>query len=196
MKLIKQKAELLYVTPNAEEHIERAGRICYKSESKIDKGTAEIFVGHLKKLGHLSVIEHAYASFLFVTNRGVSHELVRHRLASYSQESTRYVRYQDTEYIEPTWYADATDEQKRLFEDSLSYTEICYGQLLKTGWRPEQAREVLPNALKTEIVMTANLREWVHVFKLRCSNKAHPQIRDLMYQARTRLWEQVPVLFK
>ena len=195
MKLIKQSATLVHVTPDAERMIERAGRVCYKSTANITDTSAREFVKRLKASGHGSVLEHGVATFLFVTNRGVTHELVRHRLASYSQESTRYVRYQDVEYIEPTWYADATDEQKRLFEDSLSYTEICYSQLLKSGWRPEQAREVLPNALKTEIVMTANLREWMHVFSLRCSSKAHPQIRELMWMAKRRLAYEVPSLF-
>ena len=196
MKLIKQTATLVHVTPNAEKMIESAGRTCYKSESNITDTSAREFVNRLKTSGHHSVIEHAVATFRFVTNRGVTHELVRHRLASYSQESTRYVRYQDVEYIIPTWYSDASDEQQRLFEDSLSYAERYYGKLLKAGWRPEQAREVLPNALKTEIIMTANLREWMHVFNLRCSKKAHPQIRELMWMAKRRLAFEVPSLFE
>ena len=176
--------------------IESAGRTCYKSESNITDTSAREFIKSLAASGHLSVVEHAVATFRFITNRGVTHELVRHRLASYSQESTRYVRYKAAEYITPAWYSDASDEQKRLFENSLAYAETHYGALLKSGWRPEQAREVLPNALKTEIVMTANLREWMHVFNLRCSKKAHPQIRELMWMAKRQLAFEVPSLFE
>jgi thymidylate synthase (FAD) len=117
-------------------------------------------------------------------------------LASYSQESTRYVRYQDIEYITPTWWANATEDQKNMLREALTWSEFYYNELLQSGWRPEQAREVLPNALKTEIVMTANLREWVHVFNLRCSKKAHPQIRELMWMAKRQLAFEVPSLFE
>lgn len=195
MKLIPQSVTLVHVTPNAEKMIESAGRTCYKSEHRITNDSAREFVKGLTSSGHLSVVEHAMATFRFVTNRGVTHELVRHRLASYSQESTRYVRYQDIEYITPTWWADATEDQKNMLREALTWSEFYYNELLQSGWRPEQAREVLPNALKTEIVMTANLREWVHVFNLRCSKKAHPQIRELMWQAKRLLAYEVPTLF-
>jgi thymidylate synthase (FAD) len=196
MKLIPQSATLVHVTPNAEKMIESAGRTCYKSEHRITNDSAREFVKGLASSGHLSVVEHDVATFRFVTNRGVTHELVRHRLASYSQESTRYVRYQDVEYITPTWWADATEDQKNMLREALTWSEFYYNELLQSGWRPEQAREVLPNALKTEIVMTANLREWIHVFNLRCSKKAHPQIRELMWMAKRQLAFEVPSLFE
>lgn len=196
MKLIKQTATLVHVTPNAEKTIEQAGRTCYKSEANITDTSAREFVNRIKTSGHHSVLEHGVASFRFITNRGVTHELVRHRLASFSQESTRYVRYQDIEYITPTWWADATDNQKNMFKEALTWSEFYYNELLNDGWTPEKAREVLPNALKTEIVMTANLREWMHVFKLRCSKKAHPQIRELMWMAKRQLAFEAPSLFE
>ena len=193
--MIRQSATLLWITPNVEKEIERAGRTCYLSTANITDDSAKKFVNRIKTSGHHSVLEHGVASFRFITNRGVTHELVRHRLASYSQESTRYIRYNDIEYIRPCWYADASKEQKKAFSAALTWSEFHYNKLLKIGWTPEQAREVLPNALKTEIVMTANLREWLHVFDLRCSTKAHPQIRELMWMARRIMEYEVPSVF-
>jgi len=126
----------------------------------------------------------------------VTHELVRHRLASYSQESTRYVRYDDNmEFIRPVWWDQWSDVERESWERVMVLAEKEYRLLMKSGNRPEQAREVLPNSLKTEIVMTANLREWRHCFKLRCSKKAHPQIRHLMMDCLKGFQEAVPVLF-
>lgn len=178
MIITDQKHEILTNSVYPVELVEKAGRICYQSE----KGdNSKDFVKKIIAHGHESVIEHASASVLFTTNRGVTHELVRHRIASYSQESTRYVRYDGKmEFIRPVWWDEWSDQERRTWEESMKNAETAYCSLIKSGSRPEQAREVLPNSLKTEIMMTANFRVWRHVFKLRCSTKAHPQIRALL----------------
>ncbi|MBU1558231.1 MAG: FAD-dependent thymidylate synthase [Gammaproteobacteria bacterium] len=180
------------------QQVERAGRTCYKSEDKITNDSAERFVRMLVKLKHETVIEHVVASVRFITNRGVTHELVRHRLCSFSQESTRYVRYQDVEFIKPIWWEDPNypASSKELWVQSMQAAEIHYAQLLQNGDKPEQARDVLPNALKTEIVVTANLREWRHIFTLRCAREAHPQIRALMRDCLHGFHEAIPVVFE
>jgi len=196
MKIVDQYWEWIQRPRKPLELIEKAGRTCYKSEDKISTGSALKFVQMLKKSGHESVIEHAVASVRFVTNRGVTHELVRHRLASYSQESTRYVRYGgDMEFIKPVWWDDWSNTEKHAFRASCDFSEESYKALILSKSSPEQAREILPNSLKTEIVMTANSREWMHVFKLRCSKKAHPQIRELMISCREGFKKEIPILF-
>jgi len=185
--------------------IESAGRTCYKSEDKITPDSEEKFIRMLKDRGHSAMIEHSMASVRFITNRGVTHELVRHRLCAFAQESTRYVDYQDEmEFIKPIWWNDNFKElhscspirtSQEKWVDAMRSSESYYKRLRKENWRPEQAREVLPNSLKTEIVVTANLREWRHIFKLRCSKAAHPQIRNLMRSCLKGFRSEIPVLF-
>lgn len=195
MRLIEQRWEWMAKPALPLGLIERAGRTCYKSEGKITDDSARKFVETILKRGHESVIEHVSATVKFITNRGVTHELVRHRLAAYSQESTRYVDYQDEmEFIRPVWLAAGGEMDT--FMAMCSSAEDAYRHLRSIGWRPEQAREVLPNALKTEIVMTANLREWRHVFKHRTSKAAHPQMRALMLDCLLGFRRAVPVLFE
>jgi thymidylate synthase (FAD) len=171
--------------------IERATRTCYKSEENMDDITpeqSEAFLDGVMDRGHLSVIEHSDASVRIITNRGVTHELVRHRLAAYSQESTRYCNYskskfgQELTFIKPVWWKDGVKphDPQNIFLKSLENDEENYLALIDYGWSPQQAREILPNALKTEIVMSCNFREWNHVFNLRCSKAAHPQIKAIM----------------
>ena len=198
MKIIQQSWGWVQKPIHPLEIIERAGRTCYKSENRITEGSAAKFVKMILDLGHESVIEHVNASICFITNRGVTHELVRHRLASYSHESTRYVRYNnELEIIKPVWWDDPkyTEAQKQNWLQAVEYAEQVYLKALELGDKPEQAREVLPHALKTEIVMTANLREWRQVFKARCSNKAHPQIRALMLDCLQGFAKEIPVVF-
>jgi len=198
MKIIDQSWQWLQKPVNPLELIERAGRTCYKSEHRMAPGSAEKFVKMLVELGHEAVIEHVHASVLFITNRGVTHELVRHRMASYAQESTRYVRYNgEMEFIKPVWWHDAnySEEQKDNWSKAMQLSEDLYLKALALGDKPEQARELLPNSLKTEIVITANLREWRHIFKLRCSNKAHPQIRMLMLDCLQGFIQEIPIVF-
>lgn len=199
MKLIEQGFELIDVLDpmNMLQKIERAGRTCYKSEDKITQTSAEGFVQRILKSGHHSVIEHVNITVRFITNRGVTHELVRHRLAAYSQESTRYCNYggDDIVYITPVWWNDTSPKQQQTFISQLEHAELTYKELLRAGWSPQQAREVLPNALKTEIVVTANVREWRHILTLRCSKAAHPQIRELMLPLLDCFSTRLPVLF-
>ena len=196
MKIVDQYWEWVQKPCKPLELIEKAGTTCYKSEDKISQGSALKFVKMLKESGHESVIEHAVASARFVTNRGVTHELVRHRLASFSQESTRYVRYGgDMEFITPVWWHSWSSDERNIWKKAMMSAEKEYLALLKAGSRPEQAREVLPNSLKTEIVMTANLREIYHILSLRCSKKAHPQMRALMLDFLEGMHETVPVIF-
>ena len=209
MILIKPSHKILFISPKPLETIEVAGRTCYKSEDKITKGSAEKFVKMIIKRGHLSVIEHAYMSVRFICDRGITHEIVRHRLAAYSQESTRYCNYKGgVTFVIPPWIRDINCGEYK-FEDPLFLpcssskvwfhamldAEIDYIDLLELGWSPQQARSVLPNSLKTEIIMTANLREWMHVFSLRTSKTAHLQMRELMIPLLEEMKILVPIIF-
>jgi len=196
MQIVEQNWSWMQKPANALELIEKAGRTCYKSDDRISPGTSEKFARMLMKQGHESVIEHAVASVRFITNRAITHELVRHRLASYSQESTRYVRYDgNMEFIRPVWWEDWTTAEQESWKRAMQSAEDEYRFLLNSGSRPEQAREVLPNSLKTEIVTTANLREWRHIFRLRCNKAAHPQIRSLMTDCLKGFHREIPVIF-
>lgn len=224
MKIIKPSYEIETPFKGFEvlKHIEKAGRTCYKSEDKITEDSAIKFAERIMKSGHESVIEHFSFSVRFICDRGVTHELVRHRLASYSQESTRYVRYGNITVIMPNWigavlkgeWAEVSKSHSQNFvnlkgsKTSLSvsddvYTwlramkdsEDHYTKLLDLGWKPQQARSVLPNSLKTEIVTTANLREWRHILRLRTGKPAHPQIREVMIPLLKELQSRIPVLF-
>jgi len=152
------------------------------------------------KLGHYSVLEHGSVSFRFVCDRGVTHEMVRHRLAAYSQESTRYCNYSKSKFggeikvIEPPF---KHTRSKFLWEQTCKHIEATYLNLIKLGEKPEIARSILPSCLKTEIVMTCNFREWLHVFSLRTSDnmRAHPQIREIMDVAKNILKSQCPAIF-
>lgn len=156
--------------------IERAGRVCYKSEDKITADSHENFIRGLIKRGHEAVLEHETVSVHIICDRGVTHELVRHRIGSYCQESTRYVNYKEgLTVIAP----DLTPKQHRIWYEAMLASEQAYKDLLEDGVKPEIARGVLPNSLKTEIIVTFNIREWRHFFKLRCAKTAHPQMREI-----------------
>ncbi len=192
--------------------IETAGRVCYKSEDKMTPESAEKFVRQIRDRGHHSVLEHSAMTVRFICDRGVTHEIVRHRLAAYSQESTRYCNYKGgVTFVIPPWVdikegnysqRDECEVYKRTKSDmwgwleAMYYTERKYIQLLDEKWSPQQARSVLPNSLKTEIVMTANLREWRHVFTLRCSKAAHPQMQELMVPLLAECKKIIPVIFE
>lgn len=177
--------------------IERIGRTCYKSEDRITPDSAATFVKMVLKRGHESVIEHASMSVRFIVDRGVSHELVRHRLAAFSQESTRYCNYGKADsitVIQPCFWAEDSD-QFVCWKHAMRHAESYYMELLSHGASPQEARSVLPNSLKTEIVMTCNLREWRHVFRLRTSKAAHPQMREVMVPLLAEVKTRIPVLF-
>lgn len=166
--------------------IEFAGRTCYKSEDKISTESARHFVRDIVQVKHHeSVIEHVSVSVQFTVDRGVSHELVRHRLASFSQESTRYCNYSKAKFggeitlIRPCFF-EPDSRGYLVWEEACHTAERSYLQLLMFGRSAQEARSVLPNSLKTQLVMTANLREWRHIFKLRTAKAAHPQMRQVM----------------
>lgn len=184
--------------------IERAGRTCYKSENNISEGSAEKFISNIIKSGHESVIEHEKITVRFICDRGVTHELVRHRIASYSQESTRYCNYcndkfgNELTFIKPCFWDESTEGGKaktEIWKQSLSDIEKQYFKLIELGARPEEARSILPNSLKTEIVVTMNMRSWRNFFRLRTSERAHPQIRQISIALLEELKEKLPVLF-
>lgn len=180
--------------------IERCGRVCYKSEGKIEEGSAEKFVAGIIKRGHEAVLEHASVTVKFVVDRGVSHEIVRHRIASYCQESTRYCNYSKDDFgseitcIIPH-YLDYKSEGWETWKAAMKSCEEAYFKLLDIGHTAQEARAVLPNSLKTEVVMTANLREWRTFFKLRCANAAHPQMREVTRPLLEDFKNLIPVVF-
>ena len=202
MKIIKPSARIVSSVDGDEilKRIEEYGRVCYKSENRITEDSAKRFVENLIKRGHESVLEHISVTVKFVCDRGVSHEIVRHRLASYSQESTRYCNYSKGDFngeitvIEPCFLVPGTAGYDMWYK-ACQMAEQYYFSMLDWGCMPEEARAVLPNSLKTELVMTANLREWRHFFKLRTSKAAHPQMRELTVPLLSEFKEKIPVVF-
>lgn len=180
--------------------IEKIGRVCYKSEERIGEGTAEKFIAGIIKRGHESVIEHGSITVKVTCDRGVTHEIVRHRIASYSQESTRYCNYSKDGFggeitvIRPFYLVEGT-ECWQYWKEACWTAERRYFELLNWGCTPQEARAVLPTSLKTEVVMTANLREWRHFFKLRTAPAAHPQMREVAIPLLHQMRSQVPVIF-
>lgn len=180
--------------------LEQCGRVCYKSEGQITPGSAEKFLAGIIKRGHEAVLEHCSFTVKFICDRGVSHEIVRHRLASYCQESTRYCNYSKGSFggeitvIKPCFLVEETDGWYA-WKRTCQVAEDAYFYLLDQGCSPQEARAVLPNSLKTEVVMTANIREWRHFLRLRTSPAAHPQIREVAIQLLRLLQEKIPVLF-
>ena len=179
---------------------EKAGRTCYKSEDRITEESATAFVRKLIERGHESVLEHESITVRFVCDRGVSHEIVRHRLASYSQESTRYCNYSGDRFgsgltvIKPYFLKEKTGAYTSWIT-AMFVAEKEYFAMLNWGCTPQEARSVLPNSTKTEVVMTANLREWRHFLKLRTAKAAHPQMRELTVPLLHELQRQIPVVF-
>lgn len=202
MKIIKPSVE--FITPlNGKvimERLEECGRVCYKSEDSITEGSAEKFLKGIISRGHEAVLEHCSFTVKFICDRGVSHEIVRHRLAAYCQESTRYCNYSKDKYnneitvIEPCYLTQGTETYAR-WEKACIEAESAYFDMLNAGCSPQEARAVLPNSLKTELVMTADIREWRHFLRLRCSKAAHPQIREVATQLLEALQWDLPVLF-
>lgn len=201
MKIVSQSVELISSCDQGEalRIIERAGRVCYKSEGNIKKGSDEKLVRKLLESGHESVIEHYNVTMKFTTDRGVSHELVRHRLASYSQVSTRYCNYAKEKFnSEITVIKPEFEDQisEGVWRKAVKDAENAYMELIRDGISPELARSVLPTCLATEIVVTANIREWRHIIRLRTSERAHPQIRELMKMALYIFKARLPIFFE
>lgn len=180
--------------------IEKAGRTAYKSEHKITPDSAKKFVKMILDLGHHSVIEHEKVTVRVICDRGISHEVVRHRIASYTQESTRFCNYSKGKFgseitmIKPCFWDDDSKEYE-IWENAMENAEKAYMELIKLGAKPQEARSVLPNSLKTEIVITMNLREWRHFFKLRTSKRAHPQMREIATALLQEFKKRIPIVF-
>lgn len=203
MKIIEPRVELI----NSPSYsgllslIELAGRTCYKSESKITEDSAEKFVRNILKRGHEAVIEHGSVTVRFTCDRGVSHEIVRHRLASYCQESTRYCNYSKDGFggeitvIEPSWCSEG-DPAYEVWKKACQRAELAYFDLMSIGCSPQESRSVLPNSLKTEVVMTANMREWRHFLRLRTASAAHPDMREVAKMLLTEMKNRYPVFFE
>ena len=176
--------------------IEHAARTCYKSEHLTDENSHHKLVQLLVKRGHWAMIEHAPAiTVRIVGDRGATHELVRHRLASFAQESTRYVDYFKKGEIRVIFPAGMTEAQMNCLYEGYRAAEKCYFDLRDMGVTPEKARSVLPIGLKAEIVITANLREWHHILDLRTANYAHPTIRGIMKGILVRFKDKIPYIF-
>lgn len=180
--------------------IEKAGRTAYKSEEKITKNSSRAFVSMINEKGHYSVIEHECVTVRVICDRGVTHEIVRHRLASYTQESTRYCNYTQGKFgseltvIKPCFW-DENSEKYKIWKDLIQRSEDSYNRLINLGASPQEARSVLPNSLKTEIVITMNLREWKHFFKLRTSDAAHPQMQEITRPMLNEFRKRIPIIF-
>ena len=187
--------------------IEKIGRVCYKSEGNITEDSAERFIRNIIKSGHESVIEHENITVRMVCDRGITHEIVRHRIASYSQESTRYCNYAGDKFgnqitvidLAGGFQYDLDNEADRakyeVWTDAMEYAEKAYFRMLELGATPQEARSILPNSLKTEIVMTMNLRSWRNFFRLRCASNAHPQMIEVANIALKEFKEKLPVFF-
>ena len=193
-------------------HIEKIARTCYKSEDLINDESAEKMIKKLIKMNHLAMIEHASVSVLFTCDRGVTHEIVRHRVASYAQESTRYVNYSKDKFGNEIGYIDiaggiALDtKMKDLPVETIDaiiseWNQACidaekhYMKMLELGATPQIARSVLNNSTKSDINVTMNLREWRHFFELRCDTPAHPQMRELVIPLLKEMSEVIPIVF-
>lgn len=202
MKIVKPGFEVLTKVNGAEilKALEIAGRTCYKSEDNITDESAVTFVKKLIISGHEAMIEHFSVTVKVICDRGVSHEIVRHRLASYAQESTRYCNYSKDKFggeitvIEPFFWDKGSIQYEHWIE-AVSVAEQCYFGLIQNGASAQQARSVLPNSLKTEIVITMNLREWRHFFKLRTASTAHPQMREIAIPMLREFKRQIPTIF-
>jgi thymidylate synthase (FAD) len=202
MQIVNPSWEIMSPNPFDRESILRlieiAGRTCYKSEDKITDESASKFVKMIRNRNHESVLEHVSITVKFVFDRGVSHELVRHRLCAFSQESTRYCNYGksgEIKVIDPSFWSHSS-KQWKIWKDAMEYAEQAYLALLENGAKPQEARSVLPNSLKTEIVTTANLREWRHIFRMRTSEAAHPQIKEVMSPLQAHLQGILPEVFE
>ena len=202
MKIIKPDVQFITPIDGAVilRRLEECGRVCYKSEGKITDDSAPKFVAGIIKRGHEAVLEHCSFTVKFICDRGVSHELVRHRMASYCQESTRYCNYSKAQFgceitvIEPGFLTGDTTGYA-IWKQAMADAELAYFSLLEWGCTPQEARAVLPNSLKTEVVMTANIREWRHFLRLRTAAGAHPQMREVALILLDKVHWLIPVCF-
>lgn len=199
MKKISQSVKIINKPTKEEVYklLEIAGRTCYRSEHKIHDESAEKFINNIVKSGHESVIEHINISVELVVDRGILGELTRHRLCSFSVESSRYCNYSKKRFdgIKVVMPSGINEKNKNDWLDAIILSEKYYMKLIKNGEKAEIARSVLPMALGTKMIMTANLREWKHIFKLRCSKAAHPDLVKLMKELKKQFVELYPAIF-
>jgi thymidylate synthase (FAD) len=200
MQIVKPSVEIIHSTKNFEKEIEKAGRVCYKSEDLMTPESNERFVNMIKNSGHLSVIEHVYASFKIVCSRSCAQQITRHRLFSYSMESQRYCNYSKDKFERTVVFVDSfeniTSSQRRFWEKSCIQSERDYFLLIDVGMKPEDARSVLNNSCKTEIVMSGNARNWKHFIDMRLTNKAQYEIRFIADRIMLELNNISPNIFK
>ena len=201
MRIVEPSVKLMAYTPDPEKLIERCGRTCYKSEDKITDDSHVQFIKSIMKREHMSVIEHASATFHIVTDRGISHEFVRHRPASYDQESSRYCCYasdkfgQEIAVVRPVDLPDSGREYA-IWKFAMRVSQWAYLGLTRLGVRAEVARAVLPTCLKTELDVTANFREWLHILKLRTDKAAHSDMRVIANMIGKELYNIAPNIFE
>jgi len=220
MLMVKSSIKFLGMNDGGLLLLEQAGRTCWKSEEKIGPGTDEKFVKMIMELGHDAVIEFGWMAYRAICNRGITHEIVRHRLFSYVQESTRWCNYKHkgiTYILAPWWPQYGEGEYivdggtrpevqiigvmiptNSTFRNHLNALQVCekqYYEEIDKGFAPQQAREVLNIALKTEICIAGNIREWRHFFKMRCSPKAHPQMQEIAYMILEDAQRRFPIVF-
>ena len=221
MILLKPKYEIESISNDALDLINFAGRLCYRVPAPNDKEAYKKYVRKIIKAGHESVIEHSFLSVLFLCDRGISHQLVRHRLASFTQESSIRSRQlnDELEFIVPFWLKgiyDNVEEINKAFKKGWNTTEITIVfnlntfeeaflnhlqkfestyKIFKEQYGREMARDLLPTCLATRVLVSANFREWRHILKLRTSKHAHPQIKELMLPLLEELKMTIPVIF-
>lgn len=205
MKIVNAGYEILTEIDDEKElkflkFIEKVGRVCYKSEEKITECSAKNFVKMLIDKGHEAMLEHSCLTVKFIVDRGISHEIVRHRLFSFAQESTRYCNYSKCKFgneitvIKPCFFEQDSVEYD-MWENAMLSAEHDYNELLLKGASPQEARAVLPNSLKTEVIVTGNYREWRHFFKLRTAKAAHPQMREVAIPLLEELKSRLAIIF-
>lgn len=207
MKTAQPRYEILTDIKNIDflSHIELAARICYKSEGNIEPGSAERLIRNLLKRKHDAMLEHGpNISVKFTANRGFTHEIVRMRLASFAQESTRYVNYSQDKWQNeitvclPDYIVALGEETVHMFMDSWRNSQDAYMALINKGVSPQIARDVLPIGIKADIVVTSNIRHWRHMMNLRAadaSGPAHPVMHEIMRPLCTEFKKYIPILF-
>lgn len=202
MKIIKPTFEILTQLDGEAilKHIEMCGRTCYQSEAAITDDSYKRFVENIINRGHESVLEHFSITVRFIVDRGISHEIARHRIASFSQESTRYCNYSNGKFgneimfIKPFYFQEGTREYE-VWKETCHNIERVYLNLIANGATAQEARAILPNSLKTELIMTANLREWRHFLKLRTNEASHPQMREISIPLLHEFQRLIPIVF-
>jgi thymidylate synthase (FAD) len=202
MKIVEPSYEILYPVDDLESlsqlrRIELAARTCYKSEDKITVDSYRKFIKMLVDKEHDAMLGFGEMHVKFICDRGVSHELVRHRLCEFAQESTRYCNYKSKgiQVVCPEEVYTKDDDTYAIWEDTMDTLEVAYDKLIESGCKPQIARSVLPTCVKTEIHMKADFQEWRHIFKQRTSVAAHPQMRELMVPLLANVKSLIPVVF-